>query len=147
LSSPVNYTTEVQGAKAQEDMVDTRVYVVESDITNTVTLGGGVVIKSHANRAYITDAMSSAAMQTVMERAGVKYQYFFNHSNAQSGSTLGSLALRHVGMRGADIGIAQLAMHSACECFAIDDLTQMQDALTAFYGSDLAYTADGILIR
>lgn len=36
LSSPVNYTTEVQGAKAQEDMVDTRVYVVESDITNTV---------------------------------------------------------------------------------------------------------------
>lgn len=36
LSSPVNYTTTVEGAKAQEDMVDTRVYVVESDITDTV---------------------------------------------------------------------------------------------------------------
>lgn len=36
LSSPVNYTTEVQGAKAIDDTMDTRVYVVESDITNTV---------------------------------------------------------------------------------------------------------------
>lgn len=36
LSTPINYTTEVQGARVQEDMVDTRVYVVESDITDTV---------------------------------------------------------------------------------------------------------------
>lgn len=36
LSSPVNYTTEVQGAQAIDDAMDTRVYVVESDITNTV---------------------------------------------------------------------------------------------------------------
>ena len=36
LSTPVNYTTSVEGAQAQEDMVDTRVYVVESDITDTV---------------------------------------------------------------------------------------------------------------
>lgn len=36
LSSPVNYTTEVQGAKAIDDTMDTRVYVVESDITAAV---------------------------------------------------------------------------------------------------------------
>lgn len=36
MSSPVNYTTEVQGATAEETMTDTRVYVVESDITDTV---------------------------------------------------------------------------------------------------------------
>lgn len=36
LSSPVNYTTEVQGAKAIDDAMDTRVYVVESDITAAV---------------------------------------------------------------------------------------------------------------
>lgn len=119
----------------------------KSDITNKVTLGGGVVIKSHANHAYITDAMSSAILQTMMERGGVKYQYFYNHSNALSGSTLGASTLRHVGVRGADIGIAQLAMHSACESFAIADFQQMQDAITVFYGSDLAYTIDGILVR
>jgi aspartyl aminopeptidase len=119
----------------------------KSDITNKVTLGGGVVIKSHANHAYITDAMSSAILQTMMERSGVKYQYFYNHSNALSGSTLGASTLRHVGVRGADIGIAQLAMHSACESFAIADFSQMQDAITVFYSSDLAYVADGILVR
>ena len=36
LSSPVNYTTEIKGAKAVEDAQDTRVYVLESDITSTV---------------------------------------------------------------------------------------------------------------
>lgn len=36
LSSPVNYTTEVQGAKAEESVTDTRVYVVESDISSAV---------------------------------------------------------------------------------------------------------------
>ena len=82
-----------------------------------------------------------------MERAGVSYQCFFNHSSAASGSTLGSLALRHVGIKGADIGMAQLAMHSACECFASADYTQMVDAITAYYGSDFAYSADGIFIR
>ena len=119
----------------------------KSDITNEVVLGGGVVIKSHANHAYITDAMSSAIAKTIMERAGIQYQYFFNHSNVPSGSTLGVAALRHVGIRGVDLGIAQLSMHSACESFAVCDYAQMQDAVTAFYGSDFAYTADGVLIR
>lgn len=36
LSTPINYTTEVKGASAMEDATDTRVYVVESDITDTV---------------------------------------------------------------------------------------------------------------
>ena len=36
LSSPVNYTTEVQGAQAETDIPDARVIVLESDITTTV---------------------------------------------------------------------------------------------------------------
>lgn len=36
LSSPVNYTSEVKDAQYEEQMSDTRVYVVESDITDTV---------------------------------------------------------------------------------------------------------------
>lgn len=36
LSTPINYTSEVKGANAVEDATDTRVYVVESDITDTV---------------------------------------------------------------------------------------------------------------
>ena len=36
LSTPVNYTSEIRGATAIEDATDTRVYVVESDITDTI---------------------------------------------------------------------------------------------------------------
>ena len=36
MSTPINYTTEVKGAQAIEDVVDTRVFVVESDITDTI---------------------------------------------------------------------------------------------------------------
>lgn len=36
MSTPINYTTEVKGASAIEDAVDTRVYVVESDISDTI---------------------------------------------------------------------------------------------------------------
>lgn len=36
LSTPINYTTEVKGVSAMEDATDTRVYVVESDITSTI---------------------------------------------------------------------------------------------------------------
>ena len=34
MSTPINYTTEIKGAQAEEDIADTRVYVVESDISN-----------------------------------------------------------------------------------------------------------------
>ena len=36
IASPVNYTTEISGAKAEENIGETRVYVVESDITDTI---------------------------------------------------------------------------------------------------------------
>lgn len=119
----------------------------KSDLTNKTKLGGGVVIKSHAKSAYITDSVSSAIVKTVFEKAGVKYQYFFNRSDMRSGGTLGVSATTRLSMHGADIGLAQLAMHSACECFAHADYTELVNGLTAFYSSDLLSEDDGILIR
>ena len=117
-----------------------------SDPTNKAVLGGGIVIKSHASGAYITDALSSAIVKTVFEKADVPYQYFFNNSNARSGSTLGCAVMRHLGVQGADIGIAQLAMHSANECCAVEDCTIMEKGLRAFYESTLRAVDGGIVI-
>lgn len=118
-----------------------------SDPTNKTTMGGGVVLKHHANRAYTTDASSAAIVKTLCEKADVACQPFFNRSNARSGSTLGAASLRHVSMRAADIGIAQLAMHSACECFACKDYEDMLKLLQTFYSTELAFVKDDILIR
>lgn len=119
----------------------------KSDPTNKTLLGKGVVIKSHAGGAYVTNAISSAVIKTVFEKAGVAYQNFFNRSDARSGSTLGVSALTRLGMAGADIGLAQLAMHSACECFASSDYLELLNGLTAFYSSDFIAKTDGFIIR
>lgn len=119
----------------------------KSDPTNRTLLGGGVVIKSHAGGAYVTDAVSSAVVKTVFEKAGVSHQSFFNRSDARSGSTLGVSALTRLGIAGADIGLAQLAMHSACECFASSDYAELLNGLTAFYSSDFIAENDGFIIR
>lgn len=119
----------------------------KSDPTNKTLLGGGVVIKSHANKAYVTDALSSALLKTIFTRAGVKYQYFFNRSDFRSGSTLGVSAVKRLGLLGADIGLAQLAMHSACESFAVEDYVQMVNGLTAFYQTEFTITNGQISIK
>ncbi len=117
------------------------------DPTNKPILGGGIVIKSHAGKAYVTNATASAIVKTIFENAEVPYQCFFNRSDMASGSTLGALAQRHVGIVGADIGIAQLAMHSACECFAKADYLHMIEGLTAFFSTTIIQDKHGIILK
>ncbi len=118
-----------------------------SDPTNIVALGKGVVIKSHAGRAYCTDAMSSAIIKKIFDGANVPYQTFFNRSDLKSGSTLGSIAQRHIGVAGADIGIPQLAMHSAAECCAKADCLALVTGLTAYFSATIARTDDGACVK
>ena len=113
----------------------------KSDPTNKTMLGKGIVIKHHAGMAYTTDALSSGVLKCLFDKAGVAHQNYFNRSDVASGSTLGNLAMTHTGVMAADIGLAQLAMHSACECFAKKDYEELVNGLNAFYSSKL--TKDG----
>ncbi len=119
----------------------------KSDPTNVVTMGEGVVMKSHAAKAYTTDALSLAIVKTIFEQADVKHQSFFNRSDMKSGSTLGVLAQRHVSIPAADVGIPQLAMHSACECFAKADYLALVEGLTAYFATSLVREGDEIIIK
>ena len=115
------------------------------DPTNRAVMGGGVVIKGHAGGAYTTDALSSAVMKTLFQRADVKYQTFFNRSDMRSGGTLGAISLGQVGVLSADLGLAQLAMHSAVETFAASDYAELSKGLKAFY--DGAFEIGGTEIK
>ncbi len=119
----------------------------KSDPTNKVVLGQGIVIKSHAGKAYTTDAISSAIIKTILQNAEVPYQTFFNRSDMPSGSTLGALSQRHVSIPAADIGMAQLAMHSACESFAKADYSYMIAGLSAFYSSSILREQNTIILQ
>lgn len=108
------------------------------DPTNRAVMGGGVVIKGHAGGAYTTDALSSAVIKRIFSRADVKFQTFFNRSDMRSGGTLGAIGFAQVPVRTVDLGLAQLAMHSAVETFAKADYHELLKGLAAFYGAPSA---------
>lgn len=87
----------------------------KADPTNRPVLGGGIVIKYHGGQKYTSDAMTAAQMRLWCERAGVLCQTFANRSDMTGGSTLGNISTSHVSLASVDIGLPQLAMHSAVE--------------------------------
>ena len=109
----------------------------KSDLINRPQLNGGVVIKYNANQKYTTDAVSAALFQTICERAGVPFQKFHNRSDMLGGSTLGNLSNLQVSLPTVDIGLAQLAMHSAYESAGAKDTAWLTAALQYFYSCSL----------
>ena len=108
------------------------------DKDNRVRMNGGVVIKSNASQKYATDGLSAALFARVCEGAGVPVQRFSNRSDIAGGSTLGNIAVTSVSMPAVDIGLAQLAMHSACETAGVRDVDYMVKALRAFYEAEIS---------
>lgn len=118
-----------------------------SDTTSAPLLSGGVVIKYNANQRYTTDAISSAIFEKICQNAGVRVQYFRNRADKLGGSTLGSISNTKVSVSTIDIGLAQLAMHSAVETASASDVLEMRKALTAFYSTRLEKSADETVIK
>ena len=114
-----------------------------ADKNHAVRMNGGVVIKYNASQRYATDAVSAALFQTVCEEAGVPFQRYANRPDMVGGSTLGSIANTQVSLNMADIGLAQLAMHSALETAGGADTAYMVQALKTFFGMTLRAGGDG----
>ena len=114
------------------------------DTGNRTFMNGGVVVKFNANQKYTTDGVSCAIFESVCARAGVPVQHFANRSDILGGSTLGNIANAHTSMNTVDIGLAQLAMHSAYETAGCKDIEYMIRALKAFYETDVRMQADGV---
>lgn len=113
------------------------------DPTNKVRLNEGVVIKYNANQKYTSDGVSAAIFKTVCKNADVPFQLFHNRSDVIGGSTLGNISNTHLSLNTVDIGLAQLAMHSAVETAGSDDVDHMINAMTAFYDCKISCSGDG----
>lgn len=117
------------------------------DPTNRPAMGGGIVIKGHAGGAYTTDGLTAAVIKKIFGKAGVKYQSFYNRSDMRSGSTLGAISLTQESIPSVDLGLAQLAMHSAVETMAKSDFDELVKGLTAIFSSRIAIRSDGAEIE
>ena len=114
-----------------------------ADATNAPVVGGGVVLKFNASQRYCTDGVSGALFRKVCGEANVPVQSYYNRADLPGGSTLGNISLCHVSVPTADIGLPQLAMHSAYETAGVKDSIYLMDAMAAFYGKSLFCPADG----
>lgn len=110
-------------------------YTDKADPTNRPVLNKGIVIKYHGGQKYTTSAYSGAYVKAICEQEEIPYQTYHNRSDIAGGSTLGNIALTNVSVPAADIGLAQLAMHSAFETMGAEDLDHMVHFMTAFYNA------------
>ncbi len=94
----------------------------KADSTNRPRMNGGIVVKYHGGQKYTTDGYSGAYVEKLCREAGVPSQFYCNRSDVAGGSTLGNISAAHVSVPSADIGFAQLAMHSAVETAGAEDI-------------------------
>ena len=114
------------------------------DVKERVYMGKGIVIKHHVN--YATDGESSAIFKTILDKANVERQDYYNNSDQRCGSTIGLMASANLGMKACDIGLAQLAMHSAVETVSYADIAKMQAGVKAFFDTRLVELSSSILV-
>ena len=119
-------------------------YQQKTDVNNCNYMNEGIVIKSHAGQKYTSDAVSIAIFKAICEKAGVPVQFFANRSDAAGGSTLGNIAMAQVSMNTVDIGLPQLAMHSAYETSGVKDTGYLIEASKEFYSCHIKAAGDGV---
>jgi aspartyl aminopeptidase len=93
-------------------------------------LGGGPVVKRSAVWRYIGDIDAAGWFAAVSREAGVSLQHLQNRSDIPAGSTIGPAVATRLGVRGLDVGIPMLAMHSSRETAAAADVAVMTKVLT-----------------
>ena len=84
----------------------------------------------------------SAIFKEICRKNNVPVQVFANRADLPGGSTLGNLQSHTVPVPMVDIGLAQLAMHSAVETAAVADADAMVRAVAGFYRVHLRSLGD-----
>ena len=122
-------------------------YVSKYDPTNRAYMNKGIAIKTAARGSYTTDGYSEAVFKKICDRVGAKYQSITNRSDVPGGGTLGAISLAHISIPSVDIGLPQLAMHSAMETCGKHDIYDMIKAITEYYSIELVFDDENIEIR
>ena len=115
----------------------------KSDPANPVVMGGGVLLKYNARQTYTTSGFTGAAFTAICKKAGVPVQVFANRADVPGGSTLGNLLGHQILMPMVDIGLGQLAMHSAMETASCADAEYMAKAVAEYYNTPIFQPEDG----
>ena len=103
----------------------------KSDICNQGFLNKGILIIREKDTT--TDSISSTIFKEICKKSKIPYQDYASRNDMTTGSTLSGLSIRHVSIDSIDVGIPQLAMHSANELVGSDDTFLLYKAFKSFY--------------
>lgn len=118
----------------------------KADPNNRPFMNEGIVIKYSANQKYTTDAVAGAILRSLCNRENIPVQVFLNRSDMSGGSTLGNISGNQVPIKTVDIGLAQLAMHSAYETAGVKDTGYLIKLVKAFFASSVAEKNQGTYV-
>jgi aspartyl aminopeptidase len=108
-------------------------YPERHDAGHAPLVNHGPAIKLNANQRYATDAITAARFERCCREAAVPVQRFVSRNNVPCGSTIGPLTATRLGIATVDVGVPQLAMHSARELCGAADPSFLADALVAYW--------------
>ncbi len=118
---------------------------IKSDISNQGYLNEGILIIRE--KSTTTDSVSSSIFKDICKKAKVPYQNYTSRNDMSTGSTLSGLSVKHVSIDSIDVGISQLAMHSAIECCGSDDIFYLYKAFKKFYDVSITRKLNSIEIK
>lgn len=106
-------------------------YPEKHDPRHRPTLGGGIVVKTSAQKRYATDVKSTKELFDAAKKAHLNLNFFTSRNDLPSGTTIGPIHASATGIPTVDIGIAELSMHSSRELLAYDDVLSLEKLLSA----------------
>lgn len=107
-------------------------YLDHYEPAHLLQLNSGPAIKTNANQRYATDAETGGRFALACEDAGVPFQWYSSRGDMPCGSTIGPSLAARLGAATVDVGIPQLAMHSAREMAGSQDPSHLIRAMLAF---------------
>ena len=110
-------------------------YPERHDPNHAPLINRGPALKFNTNQRYATSARGAAHVTMACQKANIPLQLFVSNNTMPCGSTIGPTTATRLGIETVDVGVPQLAMHSAREtCGAVDPLT-LVDLLVAVAAS------------
>ncbi len=106
-------------------------YPERHDPVHPILVNEGPVLKHNANVRYATDAVTATWFEAICRGIDVPVQHFVSRDDLPCGSTIGPTSAARLGVATVDVGVAQLAMHSARELCGSADPGLLRRALTA----------------
>jgi aspartyl aminopeptidase len=107
-------------------------YVDKYEPQHLTYMNRGPAIKVQSGQSYATDSNTHAIFASACRDAGVPFQLYMERADGGSGSTVGPMTAAQLGVATVDVGMSQLAMHSARELAGSDDPQLFVRALVAF---------------